>query len=200
MSLDHSLPRCVGKQQLFAYATGMLDADEERRVKAHLSTCPGCRETVQSYFGLEALLDVWKAPEPSPWFDARLRSALKDGQAPRSSWKPLGLRWVSGFLSDSAHWLIPTLTMAVLILTATTLVRVHRSDRGVQSANHSAEMNAQNEASADMLDEGGSQHSVRPAAPRTDEGPTAQDDEMLANFDVLSELPIPRKQNDPADN
>ncbi len=49
--------------------------------RAHLLACVGCR---QEFDGLEAtmrVLDTWTAPEPSQYFDARVRAQLRQAQA-----------------------------------------------------------------------------------------------------------------------
>ena len=55
------------------------------RAKNHLAGCPECLEEFNSLQATFSLLDAWKAPEPSPWFDRRLeirlREAAKDAPA-----------------------------------------------------------------------------------------------------------------------
>ncbi len=53
----------------------------------HLDTCDACAEKLAGMVQTMALLDEWKAPEPSPYFDSRLRARLRDEQAaPARSW------------------------------------------------------------------------------------------------------------------
>lgn len=50
-------------------------------VRQHLAECPGCRA---EWTGLQAtmqLLDEWKAPEPSPYFDTRMAARLREEKA-----------------------------------------------------------------------------------------------------------------------
>lgn len=47
----------------------------------HLETCDGCAGKLAHLAQTMALLDDWKAPEPSPYFDSRLRARLRDEQA-----------------------------------------------------------------------------------------------------------------------
>ncbi|MGH9557095.1 MAG: anti-sigma factor family protein [Terriglobales bacterium] len=49
-----------------------LDAQE------HLRACPACAAELESLRRTMSALDEWKAPEPSPYFDSRLRARLRD--------------------------------------------------------------------------------------------------------------------------
>ena len=54
---------------------------------AHLLQCPPCTEELESYSSTFAVLDQWKAPEPSPYFDQKMAVRLREEQAaPRISW------------------------------------------------------------------------------------------------------------------
>ena len=47
-------------------------------VSAHLQTCAGCAEKLEEFRQTMTLLDEWKAPEPSPYFDVRLQAHLRE--------------------------------------------------------------------------------------------------------------------------
>ena len=49
--------------------------------RAHLDTCAACREEFNSLEATFALLDLWQAPEPSPYFDQKLAVRLREEQA-----------------------------------------------------------------------------------------------------------------------
>ena len=56
-------------------------------VKDHLQTCAGCAGKLNEFRQTMALLDEWQAPEPSPYFDVRLRARLREEAArPMASW------------------------------------------------------------------------------------------------------------------
>ena len=56
-------------------------------VQEHLATCAACAQEVASLRETMNLLDEWQAPEPSPYFAARLRAHLREEQAQQSrSW------------------------------------------------------------------------------------------------------------------
>jgi hypothetical protein len=55
----------------------IFEATPSAEVKAHLSACAECAKVWQSMQGTMALLGEWKQPEPSPFFDAKLRAHLQ---------------------------------------------------------------------------------------------------------------------------
>lgn len=61
----------------------------ERRssIEAHLATCKVCSHELAELRGTIDLLDVWKAPEPSPYFDQKLAVMLREEQQrPTATW------------------------------------------------------------------------------------------------------------------
>jgi anti-sigma factor RsiW len=57
-------------------------------VAAHLAACEGCRTELAELQATFALLDSWKAPEPSAYFDSKLHARLREAQAaaPEGLW------------------------------------------------------------------------------------------------------------------
>lgn len=54
---------------------------------AHMKSCPPCAEEYLSFQQTFSLLDTWKAPEPTPYFDQKLAVRLREEQAaPRIGW------------------------------------------------------------------------------------------------------------------
>ncbi|HEX3969609.1 MAG TPA: hypothetical protein VHW70_16680 [Edaphobacter sp.] len=51
--------------------------------RSHVESCAGCKEEFNSLAATFALLDAWKAPEPSPYFDQKLAVRLREEQALR---------------------------------------------------------------------------------------------------------------------
>ncbi len=49
--------------------------------RAHVDACLACRDELRSLEATFNLLDVWHAPEPSPYFDQRLAVLLREEQA-----------------------------------------------------------------------------------------------------------------------
>jgi hypothetical protein len=50
-------------------------------VNDHLQSCGGCAGKLNEFRQTMALLDEWQAPEPSPYFDMRLRARLREEAA-----------------------------------------------------------------------------------------------------------------------
>jgi len=65
------------REQFFDLADGRLPAEAQQ----HVSTCSDCAAEWSSMQATLALLDEWQAPEPSPYFDMRLRARLRDEAA-----------------------------------------------------------------------------------------------------------------------
>lgn len=62
-------------------------AAEGSLVRAHLAACEVCRAEFTALERTFALLDAWKAPEPSPYFDQKLAVRLREEQAqPAAGW------------------------------------------------------------------------------------------------------------------
>jgi hypothetical protein len=54
---------------------------------AHLKECPPCTEEFVSFQKTFSVLDTWKAPEPTAYFDQKLAVLLREEQAaPRMGW------------------------------------------------------------------------------------------------------------------
>jgi hypothetical protein len=47
----------------------------------HIESCVECKQEFKSLEATFALLDTWKAPEPSPYFDQKLAVRLREEQA-----------------------------------------------------------------------------------------------------------------------
>jgi hypothetical protein len=63
-----------------------LTTDENQ----HLANCDGCAEQLNSMRATMALMDEWTTPEPSPYFDVRLQTRLREEMAkPQAGW----LQW-----------------------------------------------------------------------------------------------------------
>jgi len=60
----------------------LLDRGAPSRAAArtHLESCPDCNREFKSLEATFALLDAWKAPEPSPYFDQKLAALLREEQ------------------------------------------------------------------------------------------------------------------------
>ena len=92
------------ESQLIAYLDGRASASDRREVDQHLAACAACRARVEGFRGLFKVLEETPAPEPSAWFDARLRQRIA-AEPPPGLWLRL------------AAWLPqPRLALASLML------------------------------------------------------------------------------------
>ena len=88
-------------------------------VKAHLDSCAECAGKLEAFRQTMTLLDEWQAPEPSPYFDVRLKARLRE----ESAKQPVG--WL--------HWLrrpVLALSFALVMVASVTLVRMNSSHSG----------------------------------------------------------------------
>ena len=92
--------------QLIAYLDGRASARERHEVDQHLAACAACRARVEGFRGVWTLLQETPAPEPSAWFDARLRQRIV-AEPPPALWTRL-----AGWLPQ------PRLALASLLLIA----------------------------------------------------------------------------------
>jgi predicted anti-sigma-YlaC factor YlaD len=70
-------------EHLWAVAAGV---PPEQQVETHLRTCAACRESLNQMRRTMVLLDEWKVPEPSPYFDVRLHARLREETAQAHGW------------------------------------------------------------------------------------------------------------------
>jgi hypothetical protein len=64
------------KDEIFEAA--LSGAAPAENIKTHISTCAACESEYQSLRSTMNVLDTWTAPEPSPYFDVRLRARLRE--------------------------------------------------------------------------------------------------------------------------
>jgi hypothetical protein len=72
-------------------------------IRGHVAGCGSCAAKLQEFQRTMALLDEWKAPEPSPYFDVRLQARLREEMA----------KTPSGWLAWFRH---PVLAAALTVL------------------------------------------------------------------------------------
>ena len=56
-------------------------ASADTAARSHIESCPQCAQELKSLQSTFALLDTWKAPEPSAYFDQKLAVRLREEQA-----------------------------------------------------------------------------------------------------------------------
>jgi hypothetical protein len=66
-------------------ASGLMEMTPE--MSGHLAGCAACAGKMAEFRQTMALLDEWRAPEPSPYFDVRLQARLREEMAkPQAGW------------------------------------------------------------------------------------------------------------------
>jgi anti-sigma-K factor RskA len=87
------------QESLPAFALGALDTDEARSVIAHVAACPSCRDDVELWAVIVALLPYMATPSDPPAHIKRRLFALVDtAAAPGTGTRPrmgAGRRWVN---------------------------------------------------------------------------------------------------------
>lgn len=68
----------------------MLEGTPSAEVREHLGTCAACSAELASMKQTMALLDEWKAPEPSPFFNTRMQALLREEKA-KAAEKPASI-------------------------------------------------------------------------------------------------------------
>ncbi|HEY3927874.1 MAG TPA: hypothetical protein VGL89_05845 [Candidatus Koribacter sp.] len=71
----------------------VLEATPSAEVREHLSGCPACSAELVSLKQTMALLDEWKAPEPSPYFNTRMQALLREEKAKATEKPSFVLSW-----------------------------------------------------------------------------------------------------------
>jgi hypothetical protein len=180
---------CFERERLMAYAAKLLDPADHALVDAHLAAgCQACGAVVGEYRRLDSVLEEWKPVEPSPWFDTRLRAAISSAESSKGRHRVFGLGRI--------RWLVPALTaMLVVVASVVAVRRVRRADHAGNAIAQKAPPVAPSPSQASQATAVPGGLSVQPGSvgPGSADAAAqaAEDDEMLANFDVLSELPAP---------
>jgi anti-sigma factor RsiW len=67
-------------------------------VQAHVDSCAECARELSELRATMGMLDVWEAPEVSPFFDGRMAALLREEQAaPPAGWlERMRARWMFG--------------------------------------------------------------------------------------------------------
>jgi len=66
-------------------ASGLMGITPE--ISGHLAGCGACTGKIEEFRQTMALLDEWRVPEPSPYFDVRLQARLREEiSKPQAGW------------------------------------------------------------------------------------------------------------------
>lgn len=92
-------------------------------VKAHLDACAECAGKLEAFRQTMSLLDEWQAPEPSPYFDVRMRARWREESSKQSSgW----MRWLRKPVLAASF--------ALVMVVGVSLVRMNSGERGGNTA------------------------------------------------------------------
>lgn len=92
-------------------AAGQSESTVE--INQHLQACAHCAAQLDEFRQTMALLDEWQAPEPSPYFDTRLKARLREEAAKQ----PAG--WMQWFRKP-----VLAVSFAVIMVASATLLRI----------------------------------------------------------------------------
>jgi hypothetical protein len=73
--------KCKDCQSVFLDLLLEPGAPANAAARSHIESCAECKQEFKSLEATFALLDTWKAPEPSPYFDQKLAVRLREEQA-----------------------------------------------------------------------------------------------------------------------
>jgi len=111
-------------------------------MREHLRSCPACADELASLQRTMTLLEEWQAPEPSPYFNTRLRARMREqGATAATGW----MAWLRRPLVAAAA--------AVLIALGAGLLEIghFRSDRNTLANNDNVvRVNAPESAVSDL--------------------------------------------------
>lgn len=100
-------------------------------IAGHLKACESCASELAELRSTMAMMDAWTAPEPSPYFDSRLRARVREAAAAQ----PEGLfERMYAFLTFSAGRQLRSAMASALMLL---VIAGAGSFAGVEIANHS---------------------------------------------------------------
>ena len=93
----------------------LLDpASVPAKVHEHVAECEGCRSELDSLKATMALMDAWKAPEPSPYFFTRLNARMREErEAVPAGWLA---RLRAGFAYGPRSHVRPLAAMALTVV------------------------------------------------------------------------------------
>ena len=145
-------------------AAGMDASTPE--VEQHIASCNACAAHLRDLQKTMAMLDEWQAPEPSPYFDTRLKARLREEMArPAPGW----LSWLR-----RPAW---AMSLAAVIFAGALVVGI-----GNKSYFSQTEAIATKPPSLGLP--------VEPGTAVGDLQALERNDELYADFDVLDELQV----------
>lgn len=144
-------------------ASGLLEAAPE--IGEHLATCTACAGKLKEFQQTMALLDEWRAPEPSPYFDVRLQARLREEMAKAQS------GWMAWFRQ-------PVLAASLTVLMAIGIgLFLHEGSTGYRSVDNVV---AVNQAAAQ----------AEPGTAVSDLSALEKNHDLYSDFELLDDLQV----------
>ena len=143
-------------------------------LREHMQTCAACTAQLQEFRQTMALLDEWKAPEPSQYFDTRLQARLREEKALE------GARGSRGWFA----WLpTPLLAMsaALLLAVGVGVITVARQGDMGQPTTINQASNSGNGTTSNGT-------TLQRGTAVADLQTLDSDEDLYANFDVLDDI------------
>ena len=190
--------KCLDKERLIAYAYRLMDEPAASEVRVHVGQCPRCREIVEQYGRLDAVLSEWTTTEPTPEFDARVRQAAEAQRSGRSAWGFWGPSWARGLALASLGALIIAGVAGVthrhrrVSNPAQVAAQQHQRVDGPQSPAPVASLRSPGvtlPADARPAETAAEPESAGDSLNEDKDAQALEDYDLAANFDLLSEIP-----------
>lgn len=150
------------REEMPDLAAGLTAVTPE--VKAHLDSCAECAGKLEAFRQTMSLLDEWQAPEPSPYFDVRMRARLREESATQTA------GWM--------HWLrkpVLAASFALVMVVGVSLVRMNSGERRTNPA---------------ALVAVGPQAQAEPGTAVGDLQALEKNQNLYSDFDVLDDLAV----------
>jgi predicted anti-sigma-YlaC factor YlaD len=145
-------------------ASGVREVSPD--IRGHLAGCSACAGKLEEFRQTMALLDEWRAPEPSAYFDARLQARLREEMAkPQAGW----MGWFRR----------PVLASALTVLMAIGIGLVFRGGEGVYRSADSVVAN--NDAASQMAE---------PGTAVGDLSALDKNNDLYSDFELLDDLQV----------
>jgi anti-sigma factor RsiW len=190
--------KCMEREQLFAYVHHLMEEREAEEVRRHLEECAHCRAAVAKQERLHALLDEWQPREPSPWFDAHVKAAIAASEQQKAARGFLAWPW--------ARVAAAAVTLLAVIIAGLLVFRTPAPQEPVRPVAQKEPPAIQQPTETPQAPPPTTAQS-QPVATPTEQPTSAEDEitmyenlgiledyELLAGFDVLSEIPLGEKK------
>jgi len=144
-------------------ASGLMEVTPT--ISRHLTECAGCAGKMEELRQTMALLDEWQTPEPSPYFDVRLKARVREEMAkPQAGW----LAWFRRPVLATVMTLLLGLGVAMFFSDNS---RIYKSSDNVVATNDSAVQ-------------------AEPGTAVSDLQSLEKNHEIYADFDLLDDLEV----------